>query len=82
MEADGCRVAGIPSDGRSFQIAGLSWKAPLSIQVIYPEWSKLTVVRCVCHGLQNPIKELFHNNPLDAKMISAARLVSVYLHKP
>jgi hypothetical protein len=82
MEADGLCVAGIMSDGCSFQIAGLSWRAPLSIQATHPEYSKLIVLPCVCHRLQNSITELFHNNPLSAKMISAARLVSVYLCKP
>jgi hypothetical protein len=77
MKADGLRVAGITSDGCSFQIAGLSSRAPLSIQATYPEPSKFIVVPCVCHGLQNSIKRPSHKNPLDGKMISAARLVSV-----
>jgi hypothetical protein len=82
MEGDGLRIAGITSEGCSFQIPGLSWRAPLSIPATDPENSKLTVVPGLCHRLQNSTKERFHKNPRDAKMISTTRLACVDLREP
>jgi hypothetical protein len=82
MEVDGLHIAGIISDGCRFQSAGLSQRDPASIQATYAQYLKLILVPCACHRLQNSIQELFDKNPLSRKMISAARVVSVYLRKP
>jgi hypothetical protein len=82
MHNAGLNVAGVTSDGCSFQKKALTWSDKASIQQSSLDFRRLIFVPCLCHRLQNSIVELFAGNGLYADLIRNARDVAVRLRKP
>jgi hypothetical protein len=82
MPSEGVICAGMRSDGWAFQKKSLSWCDPESIQSRGVELSKLLLVPCSCHRLQNSMVELFPENVGSKELIVAALDIAVFLHKP
>jgi hypothetical protein len=79
----GIKVAGVVSDGARFQIKALNWKDSASIQQVHGgKYRRLLFIPCVCHRLQNSLKELYESNEYFRECISHIRYVAVKLRKP
>jgi hypothetical protein len=75
-------VAGVTSDGCSFQKKALNWRDGQSIQARHEDFRRLIFVPCVCHLVHNSLKFLYLHNEQYHERIDEIRQAAVILRKP
>jgi hypothetical protein len=83
MDKKNLNIAGVTSDGARFQRKGLSWRDGESIQQRFKdEYSHLLFIPCVCHRLQNALKDLYDQEKLYRDQIDLIRSLATRFRKP
>jgi hypothetical protein len=78
----GIEVATVISDGYPPQIAAFDFRNQISIQSIFSErFSKIILVPCIAHKLNNVIKFVYRDCPEFAEIINSARYLAVELRR-
>jgi hypothetical protein len=81
ISRDGLHVAGVTSDGCSFQKKALSWRDSQSIQFRSEAFGQIVFVPCICHRIQNSLQSLYNRNDDYRALIDQARSTAVLLRK-
>jgi hypothetical protein len=82
MRSENLNVAGVTSDGCSFQCKALHWRDPNSLQSLFPDFATILFAPCICHRVQNAMVYLHKKHPRYATIINQARAAAVILRKP
>jgi hypothetical protein len=82
MLSENLTVAAVTSDGYSFQCKALRWSDPNSLQSLFPEFTRILFVPCICHRVQNAMVYLHNRHLRYATIINQAREAVVILRKP
>jgi hypothetical protein len=75
-------VAGVTSDGCTFQEKGFTWQDKESIQANYEEFTQIILLSCIGHRPQNSLKHLHRCHQHDRDSINEVREMNLVLRKP